>query len=204
MTERVFRDRAEAGRTLVEEFGRNLRTDNSVVFGLARGGVPVAAYLTDAGATVTLVAPQEVPFATLFGEEVGRKFAQMHRDAGVTLKLGNGVFRLIGSGSVESVELSDGSKVPADLVVVGIGVEPVVDYLEGSGLVADGAVPVDSHLRTRADGVYAAGDFLAGYFVEGRLAAVGTMGRSGEAIRYGQLLDEGRSITTEQFDSDTI
>lgn len=251
---------------------------NVVVIGASFIGTEVAAYLADAGAPVTLVAPEEVPFATLFGEEVGRKFAHMHRDAGVTLKLGNGVSRLTGSGSVEGVELSDGSMIPADLVVVGIGVEPVVDYLEGSGLVADGAVPVDSHLRTKADGFYAAGDiariddgevskrvehwvvaqrhgqaiarsiagsleplgyapffwtrqfetsfgyfgfapeydemrikgsvadgdFLAGYFVEGRLAAVGTMGRSGEAIRYGQLLDEGRSITAEQFDSDTV
>jgi NADPH-dependent 2,4-dienoyl-CoA reductase/sulfur reductase-like enzyme len=96
--------------------------------------------------------------ARVFGERIGNWLRSVHEEHGVQFRLGAGVEAIHGDGRVQSVLLSDGAEANADVVVVGIGVTPAVDFLEGSGLVEAGAVQVDSTLRTPADGVYAAGD----------------------------------------------
>jgi NADPH-dependent 2,4-dienoyl-CoA reductase/sulfur reductase-like enzyme/nitrite reductase/ring-hydroxylating ferredoxin subunit len=131
---------------------------NVVVIGASFIGTEAAAYLRGRGLSVTVTAPESVPFERTFGPEVGQRFRSMHAEQGVEFKLGTTVSRIVGSDRVESVELADGTILPADLVVIGVGAEPVVDYLEGSGLVEDGAVPVNGYLQTRAPGVYAVGD----------------------------------------------
>lgn len=131
---------------------------NVVVIGASFIGTETAAYLRGRGLNVTVTAPESVPFERTFGPEVGRRFESMHREAGVDFKLGTSVSRLVGSSRVEGVELSDGTILPADLVVIGVGAEPVIDYLEGSGLVENGGIPVDGFLQTKAPGVYAVGD----------------------------------------------
>jgi NADPH-dependent 2,4-dienoyl-CoA reductase/sulfur reductase-like enzyme len=82
---------------------------------------------------------------------------ELHRDHGVDLRLGVGVAAIEGDGRVERVRLDDGTTVAADVVVVGVGVAPVTDWLEGSGLVLDNGIVCDETLLA-APGIVAAGD----------------------------------------------
>ena len=133
------------------------------VIGAGWIGTEVAASARQVGAEVVLVDPAPVPLQRVLGDTIGRVFAALHADHGVTLRLGTGVTSLTGTGEVERVVLSDGSTEAVDLVVVGIGVTPRTELAEGAGLaVADGIV-VDSHLRTAAPGVYAVGDVASAW-----------------------------------------
>jgi len=130
----------------------------AVVLGASFIGLEVAASLRQLGIEVHVVAPEAVPMARVFGERVGTRIQSLHEEQGVVFHLGQTAKEILGDGKVEAAAFSDGSRVDADLVVTGIGVVPVVDYLEGTGLVEDGAVPVDGRLRTKAEGIFAAGD----------------------------------------------
>ena len=99
-----------------------------------------------------------LPLANAIGPEVGQVIADVHRDAGVALRLGTGVAGLEGGDRVTGVQLADGSRVDADVVVVGIGVTPCTGWLEGSGLALDDGVVCDATCATGAPGVVAAGD----------------------------------------------
>jgi NADPH-dependent 2,4-dienoyl-CoA reductase/sulfur reductase-like enzyme len=91
------------------------------------------------------------------GTEIGAVCAALHRDNGVDLRLGVSVEAIEGDGRVERVRLADGAVIDADLVVVGIGVRPATDWLEGSGLtISDGVVCDETCLA--APGVVVAGD----------------------------------------------
>ncbi len=172
------------------------KASRAVVIGASFIGTETAASMADRGIDVTVVAPESVPFEHVFGPEVGKRFIKMHTDAGIKLRLGTGVARITGNGNADGVELSDGTRIPADLVIVGVGVTPVVDYIEGSGLVTDGAVPVNKHLETAAAGVYAIGDIarVDGKRVEHWVAAQ----RQGqEAAR--SILGTGRGIAYAPF-----
>ena len=126
-------------------------------------GAEVASSCRARGLEVTLIEALEVPLLRGLGAEMGAVCAEMHRDEGVDLRCGVGVKGFAGSGRVESLRLSDGSEVRADLVVVGIGVAPVTDWLVSSGLeLADGVV-CDATCATRAPGVVAAGDVARWY-----------------------------------------
>src|SRR3546814_895357 len=88
---------------------------------------------------------------------MGTVVADLHRDHGVNVRLGVGVVRIEGGTRVERVRLTDGTVLDVDLVVVGIGVIPNTDWLEGSGLHIDNGVVCDDTCRA-APGVVAAGD----------------------------------------------
>jgi NADPH-dependent 2,4-dienoyl-CoA reductase/sulfur reductase-like enzyme len=91
----------------------------------------------------------------------------MHEARGVNFHMGQKADRILGEGSVSSVLLQDGEELPAFLVLYAFGVEPVVDFLEETDLLEDGAVVVDETLRTRAAHVYAAGDIASVPFAGG-------------------------------------
>ena len=98
------------------------------------------------------------PLARVLGEEIGGACADLHRDHGVDVRLGVGVAaRGPAAARVEQVHLADGSAVDADVVVVGVGVTPDTDWLEGSGLTLDDGVVCDETCLA-APGVVAAGD----------------------------------------------
>ena len=121
-------------------------------------GAEVAATARGRGIDVTLIEMSDTPFQRVLGAEVGGVIADIHRDQGVDLRTGVGCAGFQGGGgSIEAVELTDGSTVEADLVVVGIGVIPNTEWLEGSGLVLDNGVLCDETLLA-APGVVAAGD----------------------------------------------
>lgn len=120
-------------------------------------GMEAAASLWERKLSVTVVAPDKVPFEKTLGAEVGQLFQHVHEARGVQFKLGVSAARFEGDDSVKRVVLDSGEALEADLVVVGVGVRPATDFLEGVELHNDGGVFVDRHLRA-ADGVYAAGD----------------------------------------------
>jgi NADPH-dependent 2,4-dienoyl-CoA reductase/sulfur reductase-like enzyme len=128
-----------------------------VVVGASFIGMEAAASLAKRGLEVTVVGPGAVPFATILGEDVGRLVQARHEEHGTHFALGRGVTRLVGEGSVRAVQLDDGQRLDADLVVVGIGVEPVTGFVEGVERDRDGGLPVDGQLAL-APGVWAAGD----------------------------------------------
>jgi 3-phenylpropionate/trans-cinnamate dioxygenase ferredoxin reductase subunit len=128
-----------------------------VVIGAGFVGAEVAATCRGRGHEVTLLEALPVPLERALGAEMGNVVAELHRDHGVDLRLGVGVAGFEGDGRVERVRLADGSAVPADLVVVGIGVSPATDWLAGSGLALDDGVVCDATTWV-APGVVAAGD----------------------------------------------
>ncbi len=128
-----------------------------VVIGAGFIGAEVAATARGRGLEVTILEGLPVPLQRGLGDRMGMRMADVHRAHGVDLRLGVAVEAIEGGQRVERVRLADGSILPADVVVVGIGVRPATDWLEGSGLTLDDGVVCD-HRLVAAPGVVAAGD----------------------------------------------
>lgn len=132
--------------------------DGAVVVGASFIGMEVAASLRARGVPrVTVVAPEEVPFESVLGETLGRRLERLHRDNGVSFRLGRSVASFEDNGGLAAVVLDDGERIATRLAVVGVGVRPATSVVTGLELAEDGSVPTDEHLRA-ADGVWAAGD----------------------------------------------
>jgi NADPH-dependent 2,4-dienoyl-CoA reductase/sulfur reductase-like enzyme len=131
-----------------------------VVIGAGFIGAEVAATARGKGLDVTMVEALATPLERALGAELGTVFADLHRDQGVDVRLGVGVAAIEGGDRVERVRLSDGSVVGADVVVVGIGVAPVTDWLAGSGLELRDGIVADAGLAAGPPGVFAAGDVV--------------------------------------------
>jgi len=106
---------------------------------------------------VTIVEAAPAPLAGVLGAELGGWFARLHREEGVEVLLEARIARLRGERRVEAIELESGRRIACDAVVVGIGTQPAVAWLAGSGL-DPGGVLVDAAGRTAAPHVFAAGD----------------------------------------------
>lgn len=128
-----------------------------VVIGAGFIGAEVAASARGLGLEVTMLEMAEAPFERSLGVEMGAVLADVHRDHGVDLRLGVGCDDVIGDDHVTAIRLTDGSEIESDLVVVGIGVIPNVEWLDGSGLEIDNGVVCDA-TSLAAPGVVAAGD----------------------------------------------
>jgi NADPH-dependent 2,4-dienoyl-CoA reductase/sulfur reductase-like enzyme/nitrite reductase/ring-hydroxylating ferredoxin subunit len=246
-----------------------------VIVGASFIGLEVACSLRTREIEVHVVAPEEVPLAAVFGEQIGRRVRKTHEENGVNFHLGETVKEFSGQERVSEVVLSGGGRLKADCVIIGVGIRPAVEFLEGSGLVKDEAVPVNGRLETSAQGIFAAGDialvpdgrsgeprriehwveagrqgmhaarcmlgakesyrevpffwskqygsslryigyapgfdqvvfrgsvtdkfFLAGFYLNGKLAAAASVGKARELIRLGQLLEAGKSVSPEQL-----
>jgi 3-phenylpropionate/trans-cinnamate dioxygenase ferredoxin reductase component len=129
-----------------------------VVIGAGWIGCEVTASARQMGADVALVEVAELPLKRVLGPELGGFYRDVHRDHGVELHLGIGVSELRGTGQVEAVVLADGTVLPADLVVVGVGVTPRTELAEPAGLAIDNGVLADEWLATSEPNVFAAGD----------------------------------------------
>ena len=135
------------------------RARRAVIIGAGFIGCEVTASLRRLGVDVVLVEPQPTPLATVLGEQIGELVARLHRAEGVDVRTGVGVAGVRGeSGAVSAVELSDGTLLDADLVVIGIGSRPATDWLVGSGVALDNGVVCDEAGRTSAPHVWAIGD----------------------------------------------
>ncbi|MFE4579805.1 NAD(P)/FAD-dependent oxidoreductase [Streptomyces chartreusis] len=129
-----------------------------VVIGGGFIGAEVASTARALGLEVTVVEAAPAPLAGPLGEAMGAVVSALHSDHGVALLCGVGVKGLSGERRVDAVLLEDGRTVPADIVVVGVGASPNVEWLEGSGVVLDNGVKCGADGRTSLAGVVAVGD----------------------------------------------
>ena len=126
----------------------------AVVVGASFIGLEVAASLRARGLEVHVVGREAVPMERVLGADAGRFVRSLHESHGVIFHLEATLERVDGQVAV----ISDGARVDADLIVMGVGVRPALALAEQAGLAMDRGVSVDAHLQTSAPDVYAAGD----------------------------------------------
>jgi len=135
------------------------RRTRVVVVGGGFIGTEVAASIRSLGLKVTLLSRAGALLHSAIGEEMGSCWTDLHRQHGVDVRVDVKVEGFIGKRHVKAVRLSDGSKVKADLVLIGLGVEPATDWLQGSGIKVDNGVICDATGAAEgAPNVMAAGD----------------------------------------------
>jgi NADPH-dependent 2,4-dienoyl-CoA reductase/sulfur reductase-like enzyme len=134
-----------------------LTASSVVVVGAGFLGSETAAAACHLGCDVTLVDVAPAPMANQLGDELGWLIGELHTANGVRVATGYGVSQLLGNESVEGVELTDGSVLRADLVLIAVGSKPATSWLEDSGLPLADGVLCDPTCQS-VDGIYAAGD----------------------------------------------
>jgi apoptosis-inducing factor 3 len=130
------------------------KAKRAVVIGASFIGLESAASLRTRGLEVRVVAPDAAPLVKVFGPELAAYIKALHDQHGVTFSLQKTVTEI----GADSVTLDGGEKVPADLVVIGIGVRPSVELAQRAGLTVDNGVIVNEQLQTSVPEIYAAGD----------------------------------------------
>jgi 3-phenylpropionate/trans-cinnamate dioxygenase ferredoxin reductase subunit len=156
----------EDSTTLRERLSRGPRV---VIVGAGWIGLEVAAAARHYGCPVTVVEVDTLPLRRVLGDEMATVYRQLHEAHGVSFRFGIGISAIRGQGegagaSVTHVVLTDGTEVPADLVVVGVGAVPNVEVAEAAGLAIDpeiGGIVTDEYLRTSNPDIFAAGDCAA-------------------------------------------
>lgn len=129
-----------------------------VVIGAGWIGAEVAASARQLGAEVALVELESVPLKRVLGEEVGKIYKDLHAEHQVKLHFGVGIESIGGKDRVEEVVLSDRTKLPAGVVVVGVGVTPRTELAQSAGLSMDNGIVTDEYLSSSIPGIFAAGD----------------------------------------------
>ncbi|MFM0133676.1 NAD(P)/FAD-dependent oxidoreductase [Paraburkholderia sediminicola] len=129
-----------------------------VVIGAGFIGLEFAAVARQAGVGVHIVEVTQRPMGRVVSEETSRFYTRAHRDWGSEVLLGTGVVRILGDGRVSGVETSDGRRLPADLVLIGIGVLPNTEIAAAAGLAIDNGIVVDQNLATADPTIFAVGD----------------------------------------------
>lgn len=146
---------------LGERFGDRVKV---VVVGAGWIGSEVAASARQKGCEVTLIEPEDVPLKRVLGPDLGAFYRDVHQKHGVNFMGGTGVDAFIGDGSVGGVLTDSGVEVPADLVVVGVGVLPRIGLAEAAGIDTDNGILVDETFLTSSPGIYAAGDVANAWY----------------------------------------
>jgi 3-phenylpropionate/trans-cinnamate dioxygenase ferredoxin reductase subunit len=135
----------------------------AVVVGMGFIGCEVAASLRQKGVDVVSVDPSPAPLFRILGADVGRVLAAVHQDHGVHALFEDVVMRFEGGARIERVITRSGRRLDCDFAVVGVGVEPVLDFVAGSGIDTANGILVDEYCRTTFEDVYAAGDVANHY-----------------------------------------
>jgi 3-phenylpropionate/trans-cinnamate dioxygenase ferredoxin reductase subunit len=151
-----------------------------VIVGGGYIGLETAASLRQLGLDVTVIEAAERVLERVTAPEVSDFFTRMHRREGVDVRTGASVEAIVGDGHVREVVMSDGESLLADLVIVGIGVEPNVELAADAGLYVDDGVVIDDHAQTSDPDIVAAGD-----------CATHEMGRYGRRIRLESVPSAG-------------
>jgi NADPH-dependent 2,4-dienoyl-CoA reductase/sulfur reductase-like enzyme len=169
-------------RLLLERLAQD---DRVVVVGSGFIGCEIASSLRRRGHAVTIISDESAPNVSRLGEQAAQRIAGWLRDDGVDLRLGAGIDAIEHERSGCVVVTSE-ARVDAELVVMATGVAPRSELLAQAGLkLKDGAVPVDCSMRSRADGLLAAGDVcLAENCAAGRALRVEHWG---EALAHGEI-----------------
>lgn len=129
-----------------------------VCVGMGFIGSEVAASLRALGCDVTVVEIFETTLYRILGRDIGRVLEAIHRDHGVTMHFNDTVERFEGGERLERVITEGGRTIDADVAVLGVGTEPVVELMAGTGLDELGGIPTRPGLETSIPGVYAIGD----------------------------------------------
>jgi 3-phenylpropionate/trans-cinnamate dioxygenase ferredoxin reductase subunit len=129
-----------------------------VVVGAGFIGVEVTASARAGGAEVTCLSSTDVPLADVLGPEIGRLYAEIHREHGVDLRGGASVESIEETGDQVVIRTTDDDVVEGDAVVVGVGIQPNVELAEAAGLELTNGIAVDERCQTSHEGVFAAGD----------------------------------------------
>lgn len=129
-----------------------------VIMGAGFIGAEIASTAVDLGCEVDVVERAAVPLQRALGAEMGAVCGRLHTENGARLHVQTGIEELVGDPRITAVRLSDGRELPADAVVVGIGAQPNVEWLEGSGVVLDNGIRTDARGLTDVAGVAAVGD----------------------------------------------
>jgi NADPH-dependent 2,4-dienoyl-CoA reductase/sulfur reductase-like enzyme len=172
------------------------KAQRAVVIGAGFIGCEVAASLRSLGVDVVLVEPQPTPLAAVLGEQIGELVARLHRGEGVDVRLAVGVAEVRGHTHVESVVLTDGSELTADVVVVGIGSRPATEWLQGSAVTVDSVdkgVICDEAGRTSAPNVWALGDVASWR---------DATGRQGRVEHWSNVADQARVVVPAMLGQD--
>ncbi|XP_011055207.1 PREDICTED: apoptosis-inducing factor 3-like [Acromyrmex echinatior] len=152
-----------------------------VVLGLGFIGMESAAYCIDKCASVTVIGWDTVPFREIFGAVIGNRIKKEHEAKGVKFIFKNNIKQFIPKKGEENVlakvELTDGQILPADIVIVGIGSTFYTEWMKKSSVTMrdDGSIPVNKHLRTNVENIYAGGDIAYApiYGSDDTFAAIG-------------------------------
>ena len=138
-------------RAIIAKLSKGTR---AAVIGASFIGLEVAASLRAREIETHVIAPVATPMANIMGPAVGDFIRKLHEDHGVVFHLGQSVASI----DDRSVTLTDGTSIEADIIIVGIGVRPVTDVAERSGLPTENGINVNEFLETSTPGIFAAGD----------------------------------------------
>lgn len=138
------------------------RRPRVLVVGTGFIGCEVAASARSIGCDVTIVGGRP-PLAHVLGEEMGKIYTEYHRAHGIDVRPGVSVEGFDGAGKVERATLSNGSVVECDIAVIGIGVAPAVETLQGQPVEMRDGIVVDEYCRTSVPDVYACGDVASSW-----------------------------------------
>ena len=150
----TVRTRADADRMLAELDG----VEQAVVIGGGYIGLEAAAVLAKFGKKVVLLEALDRVLARVAGEPLSRFYEAEHRAHGVDVRLGAAVDCIEGDGRVTGVRMQDGTVIPAQMVIVGIGIVPAVEPLIAAGAQGGNGVAVDHQCRTSLPDIFAIGD----------------------------------------------
>lgn len=128
-----------------------------VIIGSSFIGLEAAMSLRKLGSEIDVVGTDPMPFVKILGERIGRVVQGWHEQAGIRFHLGTKPSRFEGDSTVQTVVLDNGERLPADVVLLGLGVKPGTEFLTGVSLEEDGGIRTDEYLQV-TDGLYAAGD----------------------------------------------
>ncbi len=129
-----------------------------VIVGGGYIGLEAAAVAAKMGLSVTLIEAAPRILQRVAAPETSAHFRTLHAGHGVTILEGIGLDRLTGEGQVTGARLADGREIPADLVIVGIGIQPNAELAEAAGLAITNGIETDAHGRTSDPHIWAAGD----------------------------------------------
>ena len=129
-----------------------------VIVGAGYIGLEVAAVCRQRGLDVTVLEMADRVMSRVVSPDVSAFYEAQHARQGVRLLLSTGLDSFVGNGRVTGVRTGDGDTIPADLVVVGVGIVPNTELAESAGLAVDNGIVVDDRCRTADPAIYAIGD----------------------------------------------
>lgn len=161
----VVRDLADVD-AMAPEFTQGKR---ALIVGGGYIGLEAAAVAAARGLSVTLVEMADRILQRVAAPETSDYFRALHTSSGVNIVEGVGLDHLTGTGRVTGAQLTDGTTLELDFVIVGVGITPATDLARAAGITLDNGIRTDARGRTSAPNVWAAGDCASFPFGDGRI-----------------------------------